>query len=61
MKYKVVYTIEADAKNKNEFFGALEELAHIIQEEFEYNCGCYNEESGGSDEISVSVNVSKSK
>lgn len=56
MKYKIIFAIDADAEDTDEFLGNVNEYAHIIQEEMENYVDGYNKEAGGEEDIDVWVN-----
>ena len=55
MKYKVIFAIDADAEDTDEFLGNLNEYAHIIQEEMGNYVNDYNKDAGGEEVIDVWV------
>lgn len=55
MKYKIVYAIDADAEDVDEFLSNLSELADIHQEEIEDYANGYNQDAGGEEDIDVWV------
>ena len=56
MKYKIIFAIDADAENTDEFLDKLNGYADIIKEEMENYVDSYNKDAGGEKDIDVWVN-----